>query len=135
MTETIFSKIIRKEIPAEIVYEDEKTLAFLDINPVNRGHTLLITKTPYKNLYEIADNDLGDLMKVVKKVAISIKAGLGADGINIEMNNETAAGQIVMHAHIHIIPRFEGDGLKHWPGKIYKEGEAKEIGEKIRNSF
>lgn len=129
----IFCKIIAGEIPAQKVYEDDETLAFLDLNPVNIGHTLVMPKVHYTNLYETPDKTLMHIAPVIKKLAIAIKAALGADGINIEMNNDGVAGQLLFHTHIHIIPRFEGDGFVHWRGaRGYRDGEMVEIGEKIK---
>jgi histidine triad (HIT) family protein len=133
--ETIFSKIIRREIPAEIVYEDDAVLAFLDIAPNNPGHTLVIPKEPTRNMLTIDKKSWGQVMEVVRLLAPSIQEAVGADGINLIMNNESAAGQLVFHAHVHVIPRFADDGYKHWPGHDYKEGEMKSVAEKIRQSI
>lgn len=136
MDNCVFCKIISGEIPADKIYEDENFLAFLDINPNNPGHTLLIPKTHYKNLYETPDNVLSEMAPLIKKLAVAVKQGVNADGINIMMNNEEAAGQIVPHAHFHIIPRFAGDTLRHWPGKPYaNKEEAAEIAKKIRSGL
>lgn len=135
MEDTVFGKIIRRELPATIVYEDEETLAFLSIDPVNAGHTLVIPKKPVRNVFDMEDEDLCTLIKAVKKVAHAVKEGTGAEGININMNNEPAAGQVVFHAHFHVIPRFSGDGHEHWSHGAYKDGEAAEIAEKIRSAI
>lgn len=129
---TIFEKIIAGEILCEKIYEDNDTFAFLDIAPNNFGHSLVIPKNPHKNLYEMPDNELQNLIVSVKKVAIAIKKGLEATGINIAMNNDSDAGQEVFHAHIHVIPRFPNDGFKHGRHLKYSEGQEKEIGDKIR---
>jgi histidine triad (HIT) family protein len=135
MADCIFCKIIAGEIPADKVYEDEKTLAFLDIAPVNPGHTLLIPKEHYENLYELPDEVLSGMAPILKKIAIAVKQGMKADGLNTTMHNGKAAGQVVSHAHFHIIPRISGDGLPLWPQKSYAEGEAKEVAEKIREQI
>ncbi len=131
----VFCKIASGEIPADKIYEDENCLAFLDATPVNPGHTLLIPKEHYENLYELPDNLFSKMAPVIKKIALAVKKGIKAEGINIGMNNETAAGQIVPHAHFHIIPRFTGDGHRHWKGGDYSVGEAKEIARKIKESL
>lgn len=132
MNKCIFCAIAKKEIPADIVYEDEKFLAFLDINPINPGHVLLIPKAHYENLYDLPDEILENIVPLIKKTALAIKNGLKADGINIGMNNESAAGQLVPHVHFHIIPRFFGDGLRHWHGKPYaNKEESNEVSRKI----
>ena len=130
MEDTIFAKIIRREVPAEIVYEDQETIAFLDIKPNNPGHTLVVPKHWSRNIFDMSDEDLSALMICVKKVAHAVKEAMRADGVNIAMNNEPAAGQIVFHSHLHVIPRFEGDTREH---KTYKPGEAEEVAAKIRS--
>jgi histidine triad (HIT) family protein len=126
MTDCIFCKIIAREIPASIIYENDSSIAFLDARPINPGHTLLVPKEHHKNLYDMPDELLSHFMPTIKKLAIAIKKAVVADGINIGMNNEGAAGQIVMHHHTHIIPRYSNDGHKHWKGKDY-ENKAVEI--------
>src|SRR3989344_3470222 len=136
MTDCLFCKIIAGEIPSTKVYEDDTVIAFLDIHPVNIGHTLVIPKTHHANLYETPDDALAHMIAVVKKLSIAVKGALSADGINIEMNNDPVAGQIIFHTHLHIIPRFSGDSLKHWPSaREYNEGEADEVAQKIKNSL
>lgn len=122
---TIFEKIIAGKIPAHKIYENQKTFAFLDADPVNPGHTLVVPKEPYENIYEISEEAFLSVMKTVRRLAPKIKQAVEADGINIHNNNDPAAGQKVFHYHIHIIPRFEGDGYKHWQGEEnYHQGEA-----------
>ena len=135
MIDCIFCKITKGEIPADKIYEDENCLAFLDITPINPGHTLLIPKQHYENLYDLPDETLAKLAPAIKKIAIAVKRGAGADGINIGMNNEGAAGQAVPHAHFHVIPRFISDGHHLWHGKSYTEGEAQKTAEKIRQNL
>jgi len=136
MNECLFCKVAKGEIPSSKIYEDEKFLAFLNIKPNNPGHTLIIPKDHYKNLYETPDEVLSAIAPLIKKIAVAIKNGINADGINILMNNDGVAGQIVPHAHFHIIPRFANDGLHHWPGKSYanKEESAK-TAERIRKEL
>ncbi len=131
----LFMKIVRREIPADIVYEDEKTLAFLDISPNNHGHTLVIPKERYRNILDIPEDLWLAVMKTVHLLAPVIKQAVGADGINIAMNNEPAAHQLIFHAHVHIIPRFSGDPHQPWKGAPYKAGEAKIIAEKIKDAL
>lgn len=127
----IFCKIIKQEIPSYKVYEDDKVFAFLDNRPVNSGHSLVIPKTHCQNLEEISDDDLVALIRGVKKVGRLLKEKLGVSGYNVIENNDPIAGQGVSHLHFHIIPRLEGDNLKHWPGQEYKVGEAESILEKL----
>lgn len=135
-SECIFCKIISKEIPANIVYEDGFSLAFLDINPVNIGHTLLLPKEHYENIFDIPEELLAKLSVNSKKLATAIKKSLTADGINVSLNNGATAGQLVPHAHIHIVPRYLGDGFTHWKGKRgYNDGEATVVAEKIKSNL
>lgn len=132
MTDCLFCKIIAGEIPCTKVYEDEDILAFLDINPVNIGHTLVIPKEHFANIYETPSDVLAKIMDTAKTLSIATKTALSADGINIEMNNDPIAGQVIFHTHLHVIPRFESDGFRHWKGaRGYNEGEAAEIAKKI----
>jgi histidine triad (HIT) family protein len=130
--ETIFTKIIKGEIPCAKIYEDEHVFAFLDINPINPGHTLVIPKNPYENIFEIPDEVLEKMIVIAKQIAIKQKEVLNADGINIGMNNGKDAGQEVFHAHIHVIPRYKDDGYKLWHGKPY---ESKELIEEVKNKL
>ena len=131
MTDCIFCKISKGEIPSRKIYEDDKIFAFLDIAPVNKGHALVIPKEHSENLLTMSEESAKDVFASVKKVADAVKKGVNADGVNIGMNNEPAAGQVVFHAHIHIIPRFKDDGLKLWPQGKYAEGEGEEVQKKI----
>jgi len=135
-TDCLFCKIIRKEIPANIVYEDNSTIAILDIHPVNIGHTLVIPKKHIENIYIFDEQDTQNVFTAVQKVSKAIKSGISADGINLIMNNERPSGQLVFHAHVHVIPRHNGDGLAQWKeGRGYKEGEAEEVVGKISSQL
>ncbi len=132
MQDCIFCKLVAREIPAQIVYEDERTIAFLDINPINPGHTLVIPKKHSTDIFEIDEEDWAAVMHTSRIIAHALEKALKTDGINIGMNNRAGAGQVVFHAHIHVMPRFEGDPHKLWPGKPYGEGEFAKMGEKVR---
>jgi histidine triad (HIT) family protein len=132
MPECIFCKIVKGEIPSYKVYEDEKTLAFLDIHPVNPGHTLVIPKKHSFNILDIGAQDWAAVAETTRKIAKVLHDSLAADGINLNMNNREHAGQVVDHPHVHVLPRYKGDGLKHWPSGAYKEGEAESVLKKIR---
>ncbi len=131
MDDCIFCKILNKEIPAAKVFENDHVLAFLDIMPVNKGHCLVIPKMHFETLDDVPDTELAELMKGVKKTAKAVMNIVSAQGYNVQMNNHKAAGQMVPHAHIHIVPRFSGDGLKLWPGGKYAEGEKEALARKI----
>lgn len=129
----VFCKIISGEIPSCKVFEDDKTLAFLDIKPVHPGHTLVIPKKHFQNLEEINPQDLADLIQVVKKIGGLLKDKLQIEGYIVISNNDAVAGQVVPHLHFHVIPRRSGDGLPLWSGHDYQDGEAESILEKLKN--
>lgn len=129
----VFCKIVRGDLPSYTVYEDEKTLAFLDIHPVNPGHTLVIPKADNtRNIFDVSSEDWVATTEAARKVAHAVEKATGADGVNIMMNNRSDAGQVVDHPHIHIIPRFKGDGLGHWAHGSIREDDAKALQDKIR---
>lgn len=123
----IFCNIIEGRIPSYKVYEDDNSFAFLDIAPVNKGHTLIIPKNHYINIEDIPEDELSALIKTVKKVGKLLKEKFNIEGYNVQENNDPVAGQIVPHIHFHIIPRNENDGLKLWSQGGYDEGEAEDI--------
>ena len=108
---SIFSKIVKGEIPSYKVAEDEYYYAFLDINPLQKGHTLVIPKSHSDNLLSVEPDTAAKALKVISKTANAIKEALGCDGINVVQNNGEAAGQTVMHLHFHIIPRYKNDSV------------------------
>ncbi|MFG1298752.1 HIT family protein [Xanthobacter sp. V3C-3] len=108
----VFAKILRGELPAHKVYEDDKAIAFLDIMPRCPGHTLVIPKAPARNILDITPDDLAHVAKVAKKVAIAGKAAFSADGVTVQQFNEEAGGQVVFHLHVHVIPRHAGVAMK-----------------------
>jgi len=127
----IFCKIVKGELPSTKIYENDKIYAFLDLKPVAKGHTLVIPKKHGVNVFDLGEEDWLALSEATKKLAPAIKEAAQAEGVNIASSNGEAAGQVVMHAHTHIIPRFSDDGLKLWPGHDYTEGEMAEYGHKI----
>ncbi len=132
---SIFSKIISREIPAHIVYEDENTIAFLDINPVNPGHTLVVPKNEKENLLESSEEDLLRVIQVVRKIAPAIVKAVGAEGFNTETNTGEASGQSVLHTHFHIIPRFINDGHMPWAHTSMDKDELAQVAMKIKNNL
>ena len=133
MEDCIFCKIVEGKIPSAKVYEDDKVISFLDIMPANKGHCLVIPKKHYESLFEIPDEDLAALFTAAKKVAKALSLSIGNGSYNIIMNNGKVAGQLVSHAHIHIIPRFKGDRLRlTWSHKKYADKEMKSFQEKIK---
>ncbi|MFO7727711.1 MAG: HIT family protein [Desulfonatronovibrio sp.] len=121
MKDCIFCQIVRGDVPCTRVYETEEILAFLDISPVAKGHTLIIPKKHVVNILDLPADTAPALQKALQKVGTGLIRGLKADGFNLGMNNFEAAGQLVMHAHYHLIPRFTGDGLKLWPQISYED--------------
>jgi len=121
-TNNVFAKIIRGELPAHKVYEDDKTFAFLDIMPRAAGHTLVIPKAPVRTILDIAPDDLAHLIKKTQLIAQAAMTVFGADGLTIQQFNEPAGGQVVFHLHIHVIPRKIGVALK--PPASFKEEPA-----------
>jgi len=99
-----FCKIVRREAPASVVYEDEKVIAFMSIQPINIGHSLIVPKNHYENIYEISEEEVAYLHKIVKKVATAVKRTVDAEGIRILQNNGEAADQVIFHFHVHVIP-------------------------------
>ncbi len=129
----IFCKITAGEIPSNTIYEDDTFQAILDIAPAAKGHTILLVKQHTPNLFETEDSILSKALPVAKKIAVGLKKALGCDGVNILQNNGTSAGQSVFHLHIHIIPRYEKDGLViPWNTKTYTDGEAELLSKKIK---
>ena len=111
MQDCIFCKIVISEIPSVKIYEDNDVLAFLDIAPLTKGHTLVIPKQHSENIFDIDDGVLQKVMVVAKHLSGKIKNVLKADGIRISQSNGKHAGQVIGHFHTHIIPRYENDGV------------------------
>lgn len=130
-SENIFAKILRGEVPAYKVYEDEIALAFLDIMPRTAGHTLVIPKRPARGLLDIELENLAQLIKRVQHVAKAAVAAFSADGLTLQQFNESAGGQVIFHIHFHILPRFEGVALRP-PGTMGDPEKLKANAEKIK---
>jgi len=112
--ECVFCRIATRESDASIVFEDEKTMAFMDIRPVSEGHVLVIPKEHYQDIFDIDEDLIGQVHKNAKKIAEGVKTAVNADGISIVQQNGRAAGQVIFHLHVHIIPRSEGQGRFHF---------------------
>ena len=104
-----FCSIASGKAPASIVYEDATVVAFMDLNPANVGHTLVVPRKHYENIYEIPEKTLAEMAPVIKRVSAAVEKTVGAEGISVLQLNGRAAGQMVMHFHVHVIPRFSGD--------------------------
>jgi len=130
----VFCKIVKGELPSDIVSETKHTLTFVDLHPNNFGHCLVIPKVHYPDIYTMPDELVSLVYTEAKRIAIATKSAVHADGVNVYMNNGEASGQVIFHAHVHIIPRHAGDELKTFPTKIYEhDGHKKEIGKKIKS--
>lgn len=133
---TIFTKIINREIPAEILYETENAIAIIDIMPIHFGHALVIPKKEYRNFLEVPEQELGELMTVAQKVAKSLVKTFDLEGFNFFANNGEVAGQSVFHFHIHVTPRYANDNISfHLNLKKYADGQMKEVADKIRSNI
>lgn len=128
----LFCQIIKGEIPCNKVFENDQVLAFLDIKPLNPGHTLIIPKQHAEHLLETNEVEARAVMDVAKKITPAILESVGAQGCNVTCNIGRAAGQIIFHTHVHVIPRYEGDGFEAW----HRDGEVSdglsEVAERIR---
>ena len=140
MSDCIFCQIIRKEALASVVYEDDQIIAFLSNRPVNEGHTLVVPKKHYENIYEISEEEAAYLFRVAKRVAHAVRDAMEVEGIRIVQNNGWAAGQVIFHLHVHVIPMKPHEGFSH--GKAYRDltnprdSEALEQdAQKIRNQI
>ena len=133
--DNIFARILRGELPAHRVYEDDKALAFLDIMPRAPGHTLIIPKNPARNLLDVAPADLAHVAQVSQRIARAGMKAFAADGITVQQFNESAGGQVVFHLHVHVMPRFEGVALRPHTGAMEKNEVLASNAEKIREAL
>lgn len=135
----LFCKIIRGEVPSYTVFENDDVKAFLDISQVNPGHTLMIPKKHIVNMFDYTDEDAKRYLQYIPEIANAIKKAFpNVTGMNITTNNGKSANQVVMHSHIHFIPRFEGDGVQlvtRNNADQYDDAKYKEVAEKIKKEF
>jgi len=127
----IFCKIIAKDIPSHKVYEDDKAIAFFDILPISPGHTIVAPKSHEADVEALSDEEFSAMALAVKKIGKAMMAGLGVKGYSVFLDNKSAANQHVPHAHFHVVPRAEGDGLERWPQSGYGEDEAEHCLKKV----
>ncbi|NLK41086.1 MAG: HIT family protein [Planctomycetes bacterium] len=136
MSTCVFCEISAGRIPCTKLYENEHVLAFLDIGPISDGHTLVVPKAHYDRLHQCPPDVLAELGRVVGFLAEPVARAVQADGYNVLNNNGSAAGQVVEHVHVHIIPRKTGDGVfDRWPAYKYPPGKAEAIAEKIKKNL
>ena len=137
MRNCIFCKIIAGEIPSVKVYEDDLILAFLDISPINFGHTLVIPKEHHTSVATIPEATGGRMFRVGSRLGVAMRRALDCDGFNLHLSDGTVAGQVVMHAHLHVVPRWTDDGF-HWNWRQLKyasDAERTELAEKMIRHF
>jgi len=130
--QNVFAKILRGELPAQKVYEDDRTLVIMDIMPRGDGHVLVIPKAPSRNILDIAEDDLNAVMKTVQKMAHAVVRAFDADGTTIQQFSESAGGQVVFHTHIHVIPRFAGVAMRPHTGEMADQAVLAANADKIR---
>lgn len=130
--DNVFAKILRGDLPSQTVYEDEATLAIMDIMPRADGHVLVLPKTPCRNLFDAPAEALQAVALVTQKLARAVKAAFSAEGVTVQQFNESAGGQVVFHLHVHIMPRFEGVPLRPHTGAMEKPEVLATNAEKIR---
>jgi histidine triad (HIT) family protein len=131
-SDNIFAKILRGEVPCTKVFEDERTLAFMDIMPRADGHVLVIPKNPARTLLDVAPDDLAAVFATVQRLAGAAKGAFEADGITIQQFNETAGGQVVFHMHVHVLPRHDGVPLRPHTGEMAPAALLEQHAAKIR---
>jgi histidine triad (HIT) family protein len=133
---SIFSKIVSGEIPSVKVHEDQHTLAFMDISPAARGHTLVICKEEFADLWSIPEATLTSVTRTVQRVAHGLRSALKPDGLNVIQNNGAASGQTVFHYHVHLIPRWEGDNaVRLWTPGQADHNDLHILAEQIRGAI
>ncbi len=132
MNDCLFCKICQGEIPAQRIYESKTLVAFLDINPVNPGHTLLVPKAHYPDFLTTPVEVLSDLVQTTKKIMPAILQAVGASAWNLMVNSEREAGQVIFHIHWHLIPRLPNDGFRHWEGQAILVSQLHEVRERIK---
>ena len=129
----IFCKLANGVFPTNSIYEDDDFNVILDASPANRGHALILPKQHFDNIFEIDDETASKIMPLAKKIATAVKKVTGCDGVNVQQNNGTAAGQSVFHLHVHIIPRFDDDKFKLvWDPKSFSDEELAATAEELR---
>jgi histidine triad (HIT) family protein len=133
--QNVFAKILRGELPAHKIYEDDKTVAIMDIMPRADGHALVIPKAASRNILDISAADLAAVYATVQKLAKAAGKAFGADGITIQQFNGPAGGQVVFHTHVHVIPRHEGVSLRPHTGQMADQDDLKTWAEKWRSAL
>lgn len=134
-TDNIFAKILRGELPAHKVYEDDMTIAIMDIMPRADGHTLVIPKNASRNLLDVKAEDINAVMATAQKIARAQMVAFEADGVTVQQFNESAGGQVIFHLHVHVIPRKEGEPLKPHTGEMADGELLAGLADKLRKAL
>jgi histidine triad (HIT) family protein len=132
-TDNVFAKILRGDIPSNKVYEDDNTVAIMDIMPRADGHVLVLPKAPSRNLLDANEADLAAVMATVKKIAAAQMKALDANGVTIQQFNESAGGQVIFHTHVHVMPRYEGVALRPHTGEMADNEALAQLAERLRS--
>ncbi len=135
MEKTIFAQIADGETQAEIVWQDTYFIAFLDVLPIEPGHTIVAPKRQVASLEELTEDELSGLLPAAQKIGEAMMKGLDVKGYSIFLDNKDAANQHIPHVHFHVVPRAEGDGLGRWPQNAYDAGIAEQYATKIREAI
>ncbi len=131
----VFAKILSGEVPSYKVYEDDRALAFMDVMPRADGHVLVVPKSPARNIFDVAPEDLGYVMGVVQMVSRAVRTAMNADGLTIQQFNEEAGGQVVFHLHFHVLPRHAGQPLRPHTGEFEKKEILEANAARIRSAM
>lgn len=133
MENCVFCRIVKGDLPASKVFEDESTLAFMDLQSVNPGHTLVVVKPHRANIYELDDELAGAAFRTAARMARAVKSAFGCEGVTLFQANEQAGAQTVFHFHIHVLPRWDNDGMAlAWPAKNPTREALEEMAGKLR---
>lgn len=135
MEKTIFAKIADGEMPAEIIWQNDSFVAFLDVLPIEPGHVIVAPKRMADSLEDLSTEELGGLIVAVQKVGAAMLHSLGVKGYSVFLDNKDAANQHIPHVHFHVVPRVEGDGLGRWPQTAYDEGQAEHYANLLREAI
>ena len=136
MSDCIFCRIVARQIPSTVVHEDEHTLAFMDLGQVNPGHVLVAVKKHAENIYTLDDAQAGAVLRSAARVARAIRDAFAPHGLSVYQANGKAAGQTIFHCHVHLVPRYEGDGMAlTWPVKNPPREKLEEYAAKIKSSL
>jgi len=134
-TDNVFAKILRGELPSHKLYEDDSTLALMDIMPRGDGHCLIIPKKPSRNILDVDADSLAAVMATTQKLARAVMKAFSADGVTVQQFNEPVGGQVIFHLHFHVIPRFEGVALKPHAGQMEEQDVLAANAQKIRDAL